>query len=89
MSLDRIPRWALIAALTATMPVVGWALNSHLREDQQQTADIRELARITASLAEATENLKEVQRAQSEDQRMIRQDTNELLREMVRRSRGR
>jgi hypothetical protein len=79
VSLNKIPRWALVSALSVTLPVAGWALNSTVGQIGRNTSDIKRLAEVTAQLAEATANLKDVQKAQTEDQRMIRQETNDLL----------
>lgn len=73
VDLNKIPRWALVTALTLTLPVAGYALSYHVKTDEKQSADIQELLRVTTQLAEATANLKDAQKSQTEEMKELRQ----------------
>lgn len=59
-TLQNIPRWALILIVSILSLGAKYGVDAHLKEDYQQSADIRALAVAVSGLVEATENLKTV-----------------------------
>lgn len=59
-AIQDIPRWALILIVSVLSLGAKYGVDSHLEEDQQQSADIKALTVIVSGLVEATENLKTV-----------------------------
>ena len=93
--LSRWPRMVLVSLLLmagAALYAGGrYFVTEHLMEDAKQTARIdaqdakmSELTAAVRTLAEATQNLKDVTKSNRDELHMIRTDTNEQLREVQR-----
>jgi len=70
--LQDVPRWFLVfLVLAITVPLFSYTINTHLAEDERQSADIKALTANVNTIAEAVRNLKTITENNREEHRWL------------------